>query len=51
MCARTWRGLKARATVSRSLKNGAAEWLVETLAPAREAFASPEKQAADRGAG
>ena len=27
------------------LKNGVAEWLVDTLAPAREAFASPEKQA------
>lgn len=27
------------------LKNGVAEWLVETLAPAREAFASPERQA------
>jgi tyrosyl-tRNA synthetase len=27
------------------LKNAVAEWLVETLAPAREAFASPEKQA------
>ncbi len=27
------------------LKNGVADWLVDTLAPAREAFASPEKQA------
>jgi tyrosyl-tRNA synthetase len=27
------------------LKNGVAEWLVETLRPAREAFASPDKQA------
>jgi tyrosyl-tRNA synthetase len=27
------------------LKNGVADWLVETLAPAREAFASPEQQA------
>jgi tyrosyl-tRNA synthetase len=27
------------------LKNGVADWLVETLAPAREAFASPERQA------
>jgi tyrosyl-tRNA synthetase len=30
---------------SADLKNGVADWLVETLAPAREAFASPEKQA------
>jgi tyrosyl-tRNA synthetase len=30
---------------SADLKNGVAEWLIETLAPAREAFASPEKQA------
>lgn len=27
------------------LKNGVAEWLVETLRPAREAFAAPDKQA------
>jgi tyrosyl-tRNA synthetase len=27
------------------LKNGVADWLVETLAPARAAFASPEMQA------
>ena len=27
------------------LKNGIADWLVDTLAPAREAFASPDKQA------
>lgn len=27
------------------LKNGIADWLVETLAPARQAFASPERQA------
>lgn len=27
------------------LKNGIADWLVDTLRPAREAFASPEKQA------
>lgn len=27
------------------LKNGVADWLVETLAPAREAFATPGKQA------
>lgn len=27
------------------LKNGVADWLVETLTPAREAFATPEKQA------
>jgi tyrosyl-tRNA synthetase len=30
---------------SADLKNGVADWLVETLAPAREAFASAEKQA------
>jgi tyrosyl-tRNA synthetase len=30
---------------SADLKNGVAEWLVEVLAPAREAFASAEKQA------
>jgi tyrosyl-tRNA synthetase len=30
---------------SADLKNGVADWLIETLAPAREAFASPEKQA------
>jgi tyrosyl-tRNA synthetase len=30
---------------SADLKNGVADWLVETLAPARAAFASPEKQA------
>lgn len=44
MCARTLRGLKARAAVSRSLKNGVAEWFVDTLAPACEAFASPERR-------
>jgi tyrosyl-tRNA synthetase len=27
------------------LKNGVGDWLVETLAPAREAFAAPDKQA------
>lgn len=30
---------------SADLKNGVAEWLVATLAPAREAFAAPEQQA------
>ena len=30
---------------SADLKNGIAEWLVEALAPARSAFASPEQQA------
>ncbi len=31
---------------SADLKNGVAEWLVEVLRPAREAFASPDRQAA-----